>query len=364
MEVAARENCRFVRVFEEDEWVICGAVELDLEDSASFGEGVKKSAMDLRDTAEAVGVLDLLHDRASSLPLCAWNGGAFEELQEMRCAVDLAEVGAGEMEARVEGGGSATEGFHREGGCGLGGVEEGLERGELEAAEGEHGLGAVEQRDAFLGLKREGRETSGGETLGGGEDSAVVVGEAFADEDEGHVGEGGEVAAGSDAAARRNDGRDVVIEKVADTLSDDGTNAGEALGEDVGADEHHAANDGSWERFADAAAVGADEVDLHLLDFVVVEADVGEEADAGIERVDGSGATHGRFDGLAGAGHAFNSERRELDSLSTGGNGNYVFYGEALAIQNGHDRRVARSGREENTSFTVLHYAKDEINGY
>ncbi len=65
-----------------------------------------------------------------------------------------------------------------------------------------------------------------------------------------------------------------------------GPNAGEAFRQDVGTDEHHAANDGFGERLADAGAMGADQIDLHLLDFTRIETDIRQQSNAGVEGID------------------------------------------------------------------------------
>src|SRR3954447_14641639 len=57
--------------------------------------------------------------------------------------------------------------------------------------------------------------------------------------------------------------------------------------EDVGADEHHGANDVAGERVAHARAVRADDVALELIEVFAGDADIREQADAGVDGVDG-----------------------------------------------------------------------------
>ena len=308
VEVAAGDDLVGVSgagVVDEDERIVRGTVEFGGEDAAGFGEGIPCGTVDLGDAAEAVGVLDA----GSAGAMGSGDGGALEECEQVLGAVELAGMGAGVVEAGVEGCGGAAESLQGEGGSGLGGVEEGFEADELEAAEGEHGLGAVEQGDALFGEELDGVEAGLREGFGGGEEGATIVSGSLSDEGEGHVGEGREVSAGAYAAARGDDGRDVVVEQVADALGDEGTDAGEAFGQDVGADEHHAADDSAGQRLTHATAVGADEVELHLLEVVVLQTYVGEESDAGVEGVDGLGSGDGGVYGEAGGGHGGDGPR-------------------------------------------------------
>ncbi len=57
--------------------------------------------------------------------------------------------------------------------------------------------------------------------------------------------------------------------------------AREALGEGIGAQQHHGTGFGDRERFADADRVRADQVDLQFADLVAGDAHVAEFADAG-----------------------------------------------------------------------------------
>ena len=117
------------------------------------------------------------------------------------------------------------------------------------------------------------------------------------------MGQGRKVAARTDAAAHGDDRRDVVVQHVAQPLGDHRPNAGKTQGDDVGADQHHRANHVRRQRIADAAAVGADQVLLHLLDVRGFEADVSEQTDARIESVDGLVAVQGLVDLLARRPH-------------------------------------------------------------
>ena len=80
---------------------------------------------------------------------------------------------------------------------------------------------------------------------------------------------------------------DFGVEHFAEGVHDVRADAAEAFGEGVGAEEHHGAGFGFVEGFADAAAVGADEIDLELLDLFGGNAYGSEFAEAGVDAVSG-----------------------------------------------------------------------------
>lgn len=331
VEVAAGEG-----VVVEDEGVIGGGVEFDVDDAADFGQSIGGGAVDLGGAAEGVGVLDVAAGLVGGADL-----GAIEPLAEAGRGGDLAGVGAGAVDAFVEGGGRATEGVEGEGAGGVRGFEEVLGIEESEAAGGEHGLSAVDERDAFLGLEGKGFDAGGGEGIGTGESLSVVEGGAFTDEDEGDVGEGGEVAAGADAAAGGGDGGDAFVEEGEEAFGDLGADAGEAPGEDIGADEHDGADDGFGEGVADAAGVGAEDVVLEGFEAGGIDADIGELAEAGVDAVDGAVPEGEGFDDGAGLAHALEGVAGELDLFAGAGHGGDLFEAEALPVESNHPHTLS-----------------------
>lgn len=331
VEVAAGEG-----VVVKDEGVVGGGIEFDIDDAAGFGEGIGGGAVDLGGAAEGVGVLDAAAGLVGGADL-----GAFEPLAEAGGGGDLAGVGAGAVDAIVEGGGGTAEGVEGEGAGGVGGFEEvfGIEEGET--AGGEHGLGAVDERDAFLGLEGEGFDAGFGEGFGPGEAAAEIEGGAFADEDESDVGEGGEVAAGADAASGGGDGGDAFVQESEEAFGDLGADAGEAPGEDVGADEHDGADDGFGEGVADATGVGAEDVVLKGFEAAGVDADIGELAEAGVDAIDGAVLEGEGFDDGAGLAHALEGVVGELDLFAGAGHGADLFEAEALPVESNHPHTLS-----------------------
>jgi hypothetical protein len=146
------------------------------------------------------------------------------------------------------------------------------------------------------------------------------LGFAFADEHQRDVGQRREIAAGADAALRRNDGRDAAIQQIAEAFRNERADAGKSLGEHVGADEHHAADFVASERRADSAGVRADHVALELLELLGRDANVGQQSDAGVDGVNRGVARGKLFDHRARAEHGgeeHNSRCRTLYSSAT-----------------------------------------------
>ena len=67
-------------------------------------------------------------------------------------------------------------------------------RFEFEAADGQHRLCAIDQADAFLRMQDDGLDAGAAQRFAAGQDCAAELGLAFADQDEGDVGERSQVA--------------------------------------------------------------------------------------------------------------------------------------------------------------------------
>ena len=85
-------------------------------------------------------------------------------------------------------------------------------------ADARHQLRPVEQRQALLGLEREWLETRAGQRCGPRHDAAAYLGFALADRNQREVRERCEVAGGTHAAARRDNGVDSGVQHPAQQL--------------------------------------------------------------------------------------------------------------------------------------------------
>jgi len=89
----------------------------------------------------------------------------------------------------VEGARGAPLGVRSHGADHVGGVGEALGGEQFQTAEREHGLGAVDQRDSLLGSQGEGLDRGAPQGFAAGHTGTVIIGLAFADEDQRHVRE-------------------------------------------------------------------------------------------------------------------------------------------------------------------------------
>ena len=147
-------------------------------------------------------------------------------------------------------------------------------------------LRAVDERQALLRLEHDGLEPGAASACAGRHAPALEDALALADERERQVGERGEIAARADRALRRDERVDAAVEQRDQALERLEPDAGVALGEHVGAQQHQRARLGLLERRADARGVRAHQVHLQLAQAVVGDADLGEAAEAGGDAVD------------------------------------------------------------------------------
>ena len=84
---------------------------------------------------------------------------AFIEAREILRGGGCAWVGASLHDARVECAGAAAQGVERKRGGDVGGVDKRVGFEQREAEKREHALRAVEEREAFFGFERDGRDS-------------------------------------------------------------------------------------------------------------------------------------------------------------------------------------------------------------
>ena len=102
----------------------------------------------------------------------------------------------------------------------------------------------------------------------------------FADQDQREVRQRREVAAGADRAARRHHRVHAAVQQRDQQVERLEPDAGEPLGQHVGAQRHRRAHDGHRQRLADAGGMAAQQVDLQLRQRVVRDLHLGEVAEA------------------------------------------------------------------------------------
>ena len=257
VEVPAGEHLARVR---EDHRVVRGRVHLHPHGRAHVGEGVPRRAVDLGHAAQAVGVLHL-----AAVAVRLADGAPREELAQVARGGGLPGVGAGGVDARVEGDVRAPEGVEAHGRQHVRGAGQPLGLGEGEAGHRGHELRAVDEGEALLGLERDGGEAGGPERFRARERRAFVDGAApspattsarwargarspLAPTDPGE---------GTTGWTRAVQHRDQQVERLR-------ADAAVALGQHVRAQQHERARLRLGERLADPRGVAAHEVQLEL----------------------------------------------------------------------------------------------------
>ncbi len=98
----------------------------------------------------------------------------------------------------------------------------------------EHRLGAVEQREAFLRLEHQRRDSRGAQRFRARHGAALVHGAAFADRHLRQMRERCEIARRADGTLRRNHGMHAAVEHGHESFRDHRPHAGKSLGDGVG----------------------------------------------------------------------------------------------------------------------------------
>ena len=177
MKVAAGEHRRLAGfLVEKDERIIGGRVQLDAQHPASVEDGIAHCAVHLGDAAQRVGVLHV--ERVVG----PGKGAAGNELAQKSSALDLARVGSGGVDARVEGAGRAVQRFQAQAASHVGGAGQVLGLAGGQHAHGSHKGRAVGQCQALFGLQRHRRQPGPGQCLGSRQALALVDGLAQPDE--------------------------------------------------------------------------------------------------------------------------------------------------------------------------------------
>ena len=279
VEIAAGEN-----LLAEHQRIVGGRVQLDREHAARLGQRVAHRAVDLRRAAQRVGVL---HAPAGDVRLP--DLAAFEQVAQTRGALQLAGMRARRVNPLVEGARRAAQRVERHGADHVGRIRPGS-RAASSSRQPMASIACVPliRLMPSLGCRSIGSMPARAQRLAARQDRAFEFRLAFADQHQRHVGQRREIARRAHAALRRHDRRDAAIQQIAEALGDQRPDAGESLGQHVGADQHHGADHVARQRIADAGGMRADHVALQLVEILARNADVGQQPDAGVDRVDRS----------------------------------------------------------------------------
>jgi len=171
-------------------------------------------------------------------------------------------------------------------------------------------LGAVDQRDPFLGLQHHRLETRRTQQVTRGPLGAVVPQHAFADQTERQMCERGEIATRPDTPLLRHWRVESRVEHARQQIDEIRSRARETLGDDIGAQQHHRPYLTFGEMRADTHGVAAHEIDLQFGKPVRRNGHFRELAETGGDSVDRLGPQQHRVHGAprgrqAGSGRRF-----------------------------------------------------------
>ena len=206
VEVAVRREPAVI----EHDGVVDGRGELVAGDRLDVLQRVPGRSVHLGRAAHGVRVLD----SGVVVAVRRDDGRAGEERPQVGRAHLLARLGPQGHDVGSEGLVGAEEALHAHRPGQVGGVQEatGVEAGQHEHAE--HPVGPVDQREPFLGLELQRGHAAGGERGAPVHDIATDLDEALAEQHEGDVGQGSEVATAAERAVLGHDGCEAAVQQV------------------------------------------------------------------------------------------------------------------------------------------------------
>ncbi len=278
VEVAGRDDAR--RVADED-GVVGDRVEVDRDEAPAEADALARGAVDLRDAAQRVRVLQRAVSGAPG------GAGAGEHGPQALGRPDLPGERAQGVDVGVERRGRAVQRLDRQGGDRVGGVDQTLGRDGRQRAEPRHEVRAVDEGQALLGLEHERLEARGGERRGAVEPAPGGVGRlALADEHERGVRGRRQVAAGAQRAGPRHAGDHVLVQQRGEVLQHHRPHARVPAQQAVDPDGQGRAHRVARQVLPEAGGVRAQERELHRTRLLGADGEADERAVSGRHPVD------------------------------------------------------------------------------
>ena len=339
----------------EDERVVGGRVELDVEHPPEVVEGVLHRAVDLRHAAQRVRVLDLV----GMAVMAALDARVAQQVAELPGHRDLAGMRASQLVGGGEGHVRAQQRLDGLGGRHTRGPHQAVGVGQEQGADRRHHLGPVQQGQAFLGLQRQRLQTGLPEGQQTRDDLATELHLAAPDERQRQVRQRREIARGAEAPLFGHDRMDAEAQEVEQAVDDQRTAAAVAEGQRVGAQEQHRPHDLARERRADAGRVAHQQVLLEETGLFGGDERGGEVTEAGRDAVDHGTLGDQRFDDVARLLHPGAGVSVELHRLSRTGHGLDVGDGQVGSGQHDAIRAVPATVRVEVRDLRLTHRPED-----
>ena len=269
-----------------------------------MAQGVQCCAHDLWLTAQAVGVLNPV-----AVFVRMQNLAAGQQLAVHRGNGYLACLPARAVDALVKGLQAALGGIHRQGAGDHGGVKAVFNQEQpFQGQRGGH-LRAVEQGQPFLWSQLNGGQAAGRQRFGSRYFLSLIKHVTNADHGAAEVGQRGQVSRGAHRTLFGNQRIDTVVEHGQQQFQGAWVHARMALCQ---ADDfqRHAQPGGVFiHRLSDPGGVRNDQVSLQRIQLFARDFLTRQQAEAGINAVDGLATVGDEFDGLAGASDALPQHR-------------------------------------------------------
>ncbi len=182
---------------------------------------------------------------------------------------------------------TAVESLQRHGADPVGGAAQPPGPDERPDTVGAHELRAVQQGQSLLRLELNGAPPLRLQHLGSGNDLPFILHLAQTEQRQAQVGQRCQVARGAQRPLLIDDGEDIGVEKIGQTLDGAELNARVAVGERLDLEEQHQPDDLVRDALAGAAGVGHHQVLLQLGQLVGLHGDIAERAETGRNTVDG-----------------------------------------------------------------------------
>ena len=264
-------------------------------------ERVAHRAVDLRDAAQRIRVLDLVLG-AVMIPL---EFAVAQQVTELGRDRHLAGMRARELVRGREGDVGAEErldAHRRHDRCG---PDEPVGVRQQERPDGAHQLCPVQQGQAFLRPELERFESDVAQGVPGRHDPSADLHLAAPDERQGEVGEGREIARGADTALRGHDRVDAVRQHRQEPVHDERTAAAVAERQRVRPQQEHRAHDLARERRPDTGRVAHQQPALEFARPIGVHESRRQVAETRRHAIDDRALRDQGFDDVAGLLHPF-----------------------------------------------------------
>jgi len=189
------------------------------------------------------------------------------------------------IQPRIEGARRTSQSVQRHGANRVGRMRQRFSFQQFQASNGQHGLRAVHQRNAFFRCQHDWLNRRAPQRVAARNPHSFELGLAFADQHQRDMRQRSKIAARPHAALRWNHRRDAAIQQVAQSLGYQRPNPGKTFGQHIGANQHHGANFRGRQRIAHPAGVRADNIALQLLQLIGGHANIGQQSHASIYRI-------------------------------------------------------------------------------